>query len=233
MEEGSVFMNKIKLNQQWLELLSSHLKRQEFINLISEINQEYLDGERTYPQPDKIFNALNLTSPGEVKIVILGQDPYHGPGQAMGLSFSVPAELKNPPSLKNIFKELESELGHKSEAELKFNGDLTTWAKQGVLLLNSVLTVKAGKPGSHSRRGWEQFTDGIISELSNNYSGIIFMLWGNYAKQKLSLIDLDKHTVLTAPHPSPFSAHSGFFGCNHFIEANRQLEANGKDEIKW
>ncbi len=223
----------IKLNQEWLELLSSHLNQQQFINLTSEIKQEYLAGEKIYPHPSKIFNALNLTPPGEVKVVILGQDPYHGPGQAMGLSFSVPASVKNPPSLKNIFKELESELGHKSDAEIKHGGDLTNWAEQGVLLLNSVLTVKAGKPGSHSGRGWEQFTDGIISELSNNYSGIIFMLWGNYAKQKLSLIDASRHTVLTAPHPSPFSAHSGFFGCNHFISANQQLEAGGKAEIKW
>ena len=226
-------MNKIKLNQEWLELLSSYLNQQQFINLTSEIKQEYLAGEKIYPYPSKIFNALNLTPPGEVKVVILGQDPYHGPGQAMGLSFSVPASVKNPPSLKNIFKELESELGHKSDAETKYDGDLTSWAEQGVLMLNSVLTVKAGKPGSHSGRGWEQFTDGIISELSDNYRGIIFMLWGNYAKQKLSLIDVDKHTVLTAPHPSPFSAHSGFFGCNHFISANQQLEAGGKVEIKW
>ena len=226
-------MNKIKLNQEWLELLSSHLEQQQFINLTSKIKQEYLAGEKIYPQPGKIFNALNLTPPSEVKVVILGQDPYHGPGQAMGLSFSVPVSVKNPPSLKNIFKELENELGHKSQAELKFNGDLTSWAEQGVLLLNSVLTVKAGKPGSHSGRGWEQFTDAIISELSNNYRGIIFMLWGNYAKQKLSLIDIDKHTVLTAPHPSPFSAHSGFFGCNHFISANQQLKLSDKTEIKW
>ena len=223
----------VKLNQEWLELLSSYLNQQQFINLTSEIKREYLAGEKIYPHPSKIFNALSLTAPGKVKVVILGQDPYHGPGQAMGLSFSVPVSVKNPPSLKNIFKELESELGHKSDAEIKHDGDLTSWAEQGVLLLNSVLTVKAGKPGSHSGRGWEQFTDGIISELSNNYSGIIFMLWGNYAKQKLSLIDASRHTVLTAPHPSPFSAHSGFFGCNHFISANQQLEASGKAEIKW
>jgi uracil-DNA glycosylase len=223
----------IKLNQEWLELLSSYLNQQQFINLTSEIKQEYLAGEKIYPRPDKIFNALKLTPPDKVKVVILGQDPYHGYGQAMGLSFSVPASIKNPPSLKNIFKELESELGHKSDAEIKHDGDLTSWAEQGVLLLNSVLTVKAGKPGSHSGRGWEQFTDGIISELSNNYSGIIFMLWGNYAKQKLSLIDASRHTVLTAPHPSPFSAHSGFFGCNHFISANQQLKLSGKAEIKW
>lgn len=223
----------VKLNQEWLELLSSYLNQQQFINLTSEIKREYLAGEKIYPHPSKIFNALSLTAPGKVKVVILGQDPYHGPGQAMGLSFSVPVSVKNPPSLKNIFKELESELGHKSDAEIKHDGDLTSWAEQGVLLLNSVLTVKAGKPGSHSGRGWEQFTDGIISELSNNYSGIIFMLWGNYAKQKLSLIDASRHTVLTAPHPSPFSAHSGFLGCNHFVSANQKLKLSGKAEIKW
>lgn len=226
-------MADIKFNDQWKQLLANYLGSDQFKATADFIRSEYTYGKKIYPHHNNIFNALNLISPDKVKVIILGQDPYHGPGQAMGLSFSVPASIKNPPSLKNIFKELESELGYKSKAELKFNGDLSCWAKQGVLLLNSVLTVEAGKPGSHAKKGWEDFTDHIISQLSNYKSGLVFMLWGNYAKQKLSLIDEGKHLVLRAPHPSPFSAHSGFFGCDHFIGANRYLKNRSKSVIKW
>ena len=226
-------MAEIKLSSQWQNLLKDYLASDRFRDTTDFARQAYLSSDTIYPHPKNIFRALNLTPPGSVKVVILGQDPYHGAHQAMGLSFSTPPEVKNPPSLQNIFKELESELGHKSDAELKFSGDLTTWAEQGVLLLNSVLTVQAGQAGSHAGKGWEQFTDHIIQRLSEEYSGIIFMLWGNYAKQKLSLIDSTKHLILTAPHPSPFSAHSGFFGCGHFQKANQYLKLNNKEGIEW
>lgn len=226
-------MKEVKLNNHWKQLLANYLDSDQFKATADFVRSEYLSSKKIYPHPKNIFNALNLTVPDQVKVVILGQDPYHGEDQAMGLSFSVPASVKNPPSLQNIFKELESELGHKSAAEHKFNGDLSCWAKQGVLLLNSVLTVEAGKPGSHAKKGWEDFTDHIISQLSESKSGLVFMLWGNYAKQKLSLIDANKHLILTSPHPSPFSAHSGFFGCGHFVQTNRYLKSINKKEIKW
>lgn len=226
-------MVEIKLNKQWKDLLADYLNSDQFQETADFVRGEYLSGKKIYPHPKNVFNALNLTSPDEVKVVILGQDPYHGPNQAMGLSFSVPADVKNPPSLQNIFKELEAELGQKSQAELKFNGDLTNWAEQGVLLLNSVLSVEAGKAGSHSGKGWEEFTDCIISQLSKSQNNLVFMLWGNYAKQKLSLIDQNKHLVLTAAHPSPFSAYSGFFGCKHFVQANQYLKFSQKSAIKW
>lgn len=226
-------MAEIKLKEQWEDLLADYLNTEEFKSTAEFVRGEYLSGKKIYPHPKNIFNALNLTPPDKVKVVILGQDPYHGPGQAMGLSFSVPPEVKNPPSLQNIFKELESELGEKSQAETKFKGDLTSWAEQGVLLLNSVLSVEAGKPGSHAGKGWEAFTDYIISQLSETQDNLVFMLWGNYANKKLSSVDQNKHLVLSAAHPSLFSAHSGFFGCNHFIKANEYLKLNSKQQIKW
>ena len=226
-------MLEIKLKVEWKQLLGDYLDSDKFQDTADFVRQQYLSGKTIYPKSENIFRALNLSAPQNVKVVILGQDPYHGPNQAMGLSFSVPAEVKNPPSLANIFKELEAELGQKSAAELKFKGDLTNWAEQGVLLLNSVLSVEAGKPGSHASQGWEDFTDQIISKLSESQSGLEFMLWGNYAKSKLSLIDGAKHLVLSAPHPSPLSAYSGFFGCNHFVKANDYLKLNNKTEIVW
>lgn len=226
-------MGELKLSVEWKQLLGDYLQSDEFIKTSDFARERYLSGDKIYPLPQNVFQALNLSNPQDVRVIILGQDPYHGAGQAMGLSFSVPADVKNPPSLQNIFKELEDELGQKSEAELKFSGDLTNWAKQGVLLLNSVLTVEAGKAGSHAGKGWEQFTDQIIKRLSARQEGIVFMLWGNYAKQKLSLIDQRKHLVLSSSHPSPFSAHSGFFGCGHFKKANTYLKLKGKEEIKW
>ncbi len=226
-------MLEIKLKVEWKQLLGDYLYSDNFQATVDFVRQEYLSGKTIYPKSENIFRALNLTAPQNVKVIILGQDPYHGPNQAMGLSFSVLAEVKNPPSLTNIFKELEAELGQKSSAELEGGGDLTNWAEQGVLLLNSVLSVEAGKPGSHAGQGWEDFTDQIISKLSESQSGLVFMLWGNYAKSKLSLIDGAKHLVLSAPHPSPLSAYSGFFGCSHFVKANNYLKLNNKTEIVW
>lgn len=224
---------KVEIKQSWLKILKNFFEAESFKDLMDFVRTEYLAGKVIYPEPENIFKALTLTPFDEVKVVILGQDPYHGDGQAMGLSFSVPEEVRNPPSLRNIFKELEVELGEKSEAEVKFNGDLSCWAKQGVLLLNSVLTVETGKPGSHSKKGWEDFTDQVIKKISERKKGVVFMLWGNYAKQKLNLIDADKHLVLMSPHPSPFSAHTGFFGSDHFIKANQWLESKGKKKIEW
>ena len=175
-----------------------------------------------------IFKAFNLTPLDQVKVVILGQDPYHGAGQAMGLSFSVPDGIPAPPSLKNIFKEIESELG----VRMSGRPNLESWAKQGVLLLNSVLTVEASKPTSHSNIGWQRFTDAVIRCISDNCDGIIFLLWGNYAKSKRELIDSSRHYVLEAAHPSPL-ARGAFFGCGHFSETNRILTREGKTPINW
>ena len=224
---------KVEIKQSWLKILKNFFEAESFKDLMDFVRTEYLAGKVIYPEPENIFKALNLTPFDKVEVVILGQDPYHGDGQAMGLSFSVPEEVRNPPSLRNIFKELEAELGKKSEAEVKFNGDLSCWAKQGVLLLNSVLTVETGKPGSHSKKGWEDFTDQGIKMFSEVIVGVVFILWGHYAKQKLNLIDADKHLVLMSPHPSPFSAHTGFFGSDHFIKANQWLESKGKKKIEW
>lgn len=183
-----------------------------------------------YPHPKNIFAALSSCPVEEVKVVILGQDPYHGLGQAHGLSFSVQDWVKLPPSLQNIYKELKLEY---PEFEIPNSGNLTHWAEQGVLLLNSILTVEAGKPASHSKIGWETFTDSIISKLSQEREGLIFLLWGNFARSKKVLIDTQKHFVLEAPHPSPFSAHSGFFGCGHFKKVNEILKERAEKEIIW
>jgi len=182
-----------------------------------------------YPPGNLIFNAFNLTPFDEVKVVIIGQDPYHEPGQAHGLCFSVQPGTKFPPSLMNIFQELQSDLGIPTPQ----NGNLENWARQGVLLLNATLTVRAHQAGSHQRRGWETFTDAAISALSAKRSGIVFLLWGSYAQQKIQLIDASKHFILTAPHPSPLSAFRGFFGCRHFSQANELLARSGQTPIDW
>lgn len=181
-----------------------------------------------YPAEKYIFNSLNYTALNSVKIVILGQDPYHGEGQAHGLAFSVPCGKPAPPSLKNIFKELNDDLGIKRDKT-----DLTDWAKQGVLLLNSVLTVESGRPNSHIHIGWQAFTDAIIRTISDKRKHVVFMLWGAYAQSKKHLINADKHLILTAPHPSPLSAYRGFFGCKHFSKANEYLKIHGLTPIKW
>tara|TARA_R110001583_G_scaffold48568_4_gene152179 strand:- start:1043 stop:1792 length:750 start_codon:yes stop_codon:yes gene_type:complete len=182
-----------------------------------------------YPQPDEVFNALNYTPLDQIKVVILGQDPYHGPDQAHGLSFSVKPGVKIPPSLANIYKELHSDVGVTAVDQ----GNLEYWARQGVLLLNSVLTVRQGSANSHQGRGWELFTDRIIHLLNERYEGLVFMLWGSYAQKKGAFIDTERHCVLTAPHPSPLSAYRGFFGCAHFSKANAYLQTRGQAKIDW
>jgi uracil-DNA glycosylase len=187
------------------------------------------NGAVIYPPGDKIFNALNSTPFDLVKVAMLGQDPYHGPGQAHGLCFSVPEGVQIPPSLVNIYKEIASDLG----GQLPASGNLQHWAEQGVLLLNAVLTVERGRAGAHQGKGWEQFTDRVVTELNRSGNGIVFMLWGSYAQKKGAHIDRDRHLVLTAPHPSPLSAHRGFFGCRHFSKANSWLEKQGREPILW
>jgi len=182
-----------------------------------------------YPPKEQIFRALKLTPFENIKVVILGQDPYHGEGQANGLAFSVNKGIKVPPSLRNIYKELESDLNIKSP----LHGDLTSWAKQGVLLLNSVLTVEKDNPGSHKNIGWEEYTDSLIKEISDKKKNIVFILWGKYAESKKSLIDEKKHFIISSPHPSPFSARKGFFGSKPFSRTNSYLKIKGKKEIDW
>lgn len=186
-------------------------------------------GKTLFPSEPLVFNALNSTPLANVKVVILGQDPYHGPGQAHGLCFSVAQGVPPPPSLKNIFKEIHQDLG----LPIPDHGCLQSWAAQGVLLLNATLTVEQHNAGSHQRRGWERFTDRIIEQLSSHCDGIVFLLWGSYAQKKSLLIDERKHKILKAPHPSPLSAHRGFFGCKHFSQANAWLEAQGETPVDW
>lgn len=219
----------VKIDPTWLEVLRPQFESPYFAQL-----KEFLVAERQqytcYPRGGDIFAAFDTTPFDRVKVVILGQDPYHEPGQAMGLCFSVPQGIAVPPSLVNIIKEINSDLG----LNLPFDhGDLRGWAEQGVLLLNATLTVRAHQAGSHQHHGWEQFTDAAISALSAQRSGIVFLLWGSYAIAKKPLVDLARHHVLTAPHPSPLSAYRGFFGCRHFSQANAILTAQGQTPIDW
>jgi uracil-DNA glycosylase len=193
--------------------------------LVSELQA----GRRFYPPADRVFNAFALTQFDDVCVVILGQDPYHGPGQAMGLCFSVPAGVPLPPSLRNIYDELQKDVGIPRPS----SGDLTPWAERGVLLLNAVLTVAPGQAASHGGKGWERFTDRAIRELSERRDGIVFLLWGRYAQQKGAIVDATRHHVLAAPHPSPLSASNGFFGCCHFSQANALLAASGREPLDW
>jgi len=217
------------MHPSWLEVLAQELEQPHMHELRSFLVSEVAAGRRFYPPADRVFNALALTPFDDVRVVILGQDPYHGAGQAMGLCFSVPPGVPAPPSLQNIHKELETDLGVPRPS----SGDLTPWAERGVLLLNAVLTVAPGKPASHAGRGWEQFTDRAIRELSERRDGLVFLLWGRYAQQKGAIVDPARHHVLTAPHPSPYSAASGFFGCRHFSRANALLEAGGASALDW
>lgn len=204
-------------------------KDQEYYRkLLSFIDLEYKN-ERCFPSRDNIFKAMELVPYNDVKVVILGQDPYHGEGQAMGLSFSVPDKVKIPPSLRNIFKELQNEFGY----SIPDTGDLTPWAKQGVLLLNSVLTVRSHSPASHAGRGWEIYTDHILEELNKKEDPVVFILWGRYARGKKEIVTNTRHLVLEAAHPSPFSANSGFFGCGHFKKCNDFLEMHGISPVDW
>ena len=220
---------EVKIDPSWKEHLASEFEQPYFAELVAFVKEEYKKGT-VYPPPKEIFRAFDLCPFDTVKVVILGQDPYHGPKQANGLAFAVEDGVSVPPSLQNIFKEIESDLGvplvHRS-------GDLTRWATQGVLLLNATLTVRARSAGSHQGQGWERFTDAAIAALSRERENLVFMLWGNYAKQKGAHIDRTKHLVLEAPHPSPFSAASGFFGSKHFSKANAYLAAHGETPIDW
>ena len=219
---------EVKIEQSWKNALAGEFDKPYFASLVRFLREEMAAGKRIYPPGSQIFNAFALTPLHNLKVVILGQDPYHGPGQAHGLSFSVPAGVPAPPSLKNIFKEIESDLG------VRMSGypNLEKWAMQGVLLLNAVLTVRSGEAASHSRIGWEEFTDAVIRHISENCEGVVFMLWGNFARSKSVLIDRSRHHVLEAAHPSPL-ARGAFFGCRHFSKANSLLSAAGKSPIDW
>ena len=216
------------LGVSWFNLLAKEFEKSYMKDLSIFLNSEVKEGKEIYPKGNEMFLSLNLTPYDEVKVVIIGQDPYHGPGQAHGLSFSVPEGVKIPPSLHNIFLELKEDLN----ISIPQNGFLSNWAQQGVLLLNSVLSVERGKPGSHSLKGWEKFTDKIIS-LLNNKEHIVFMLWGNYAAQKGREIDASKHLVLKSAHPSPLSSHKGFFGNKHFSKCNKFLDTKGIEPVDW
>jgi uracil-DNA glycosylase len=251
-------MKSIQMEPSWKAVLSDEFEKPYFEELAQFLKNEYLASKNTetgaetekitgdgaskgdtrssnvghaaiYPKTKDMFRVFEMCPFGKVKVVILGQDPYHGAGQANGLCFAVNSGIALPPSLKNIFKEIESDLGYAATPD----GDLARWAKQGVLLLNSTLTVRASQPGSHQKKGWEEFTDAAIRELSERREKIVFLLWGNYAKQKGAEIDRSKHLVLETTHPSPFSVHNGFFGCRHFSKTNEYLRAHGLGEIDW
>ena len=219
----------IALEAGWLSYLEPEFKADYMIRLRQFLIDEKLRGASIFPPGNLIFNALNSTPLEKVAVVILGQDPYHGPGQAHGLSFSVPQGVPIPPSLQNIYKELQDDLGLTPPP----HGNLSSWARQGVLLLNAVLTVEAHKAGSHQGKGWEQFTDRVVSVINENLHGVVFMLWGSYAQKKGAVIDRGRHLVLTAPHPSPLSAYRGFLGCRHFSLCNEYLLSQGKQPIDF
>ncbi|MBQ9462149.1 MAG: uracil-DNA glycosylase [Bacteroidales bacterium] len=221
-------MVNVKIEESWKEALAPEFEKPYFAQLVSRLHAEKAAGALIFPPGPQIFKAFELCPLDKTKVVILGQDPYHGYGQAMGLSFSVPDTVPAPPSLKNIFKEIEDDLGVKMSG----NPNLEPWAKQGVLLLNAVLTVRAGEPTSHAGIGWQNFTDAVIRCISERCDGVVFMLWGNYARSKAPLIDSQKHFVLQAAHPSPL-ARGAFFGCRHFSQANAILRSEGKAVIDW
>lgn len=218
----------VRIEKSWGEALSAEWDKDYFRELARKLHEEKDRGIVIYPPGSKIFRAFDLCPLDAVKVVILGQDPYHGAGQAMGLSFSVPEGIAAPPSLKNIFKEIESDLG----IRMSGSPDLEPWARQGVLLLNSVLTVRAGVAASHAGLGWQNFTDAVIKLISERCEGVVFMLWGNYARSKAGLIDSNRHLVLQAAHPSPL-ARGAFFGCRHFSQANAYLIRTGRSPINW
>ena len=218
----------VKITSEWDEFLSEEFASKEYLALREFLKTEY-STKTIYPSMFDIFNSMKITPLKDVKVVILGQDPYHEEGQAMGLSFSVPKGEVIPPSLKNIYKEIYAELG----IAPKDHGDLTGWAEQGVLLLNAVLTVRAHQANSHKGKGWEAFTDSIIQKISQHKEHVVFMLWGGNARSKKPLIDKNKHLILECAHPSPLSAYNGFFGCGHFIKANEYLNINGRKPIDW
>jgi len=217
-----------QIEESWKAILANEFDKpyfQELKAFLVEERKKYI----VYPSGQNVFNAFAYTPFDSVKVVLLGQDPYHGPRQAHGLSFSVPGGLKPPPSLANIFKELQTDIG----MPIPTSGNLESWAKQGVLLLNATLSVRANEAGSHQKKGWEQFTDTVIKILSEQKCGIIFLLWGRFAQDKAQLIDVSKHHILKAAHPSPFSAYNGFMGCKHFSKTNEILKSNGFEPINW
>ena len=219
----------IDLNAEWLDQVQGEFDQPYMQQLSEFLRNEKSNGKVIYPAGNNIFAALNTTPLSNVKVVILGQDPYHGPDQAHGLSFSVPHGIAMPPSLLNIHKELATDLG----CQMPPHGNLMQWAEQGVLLLNSVLTVEQAQAASHRGKGWEQFTDCLISTINQQRQGVVFLLWGAYAQKKGAVIDRSRHLILEAPHPSPLSAHRGFFGCRHFSRANTYLEQSGQSPINW
>lgn len=218
----------VKIEQSWKEVLQREFEQDYFCNLVAFVKQEYASG-MVFPPGNEIFAAFDATPFDRVKVVIIGQDPYHGERQANGLCFSVADGIQFPPSLQNIFKEIHDDIG----TEIPTSGDLTRWAKQGVLLLNATLTVRAHCAGSHQGKGWEIFTDAVIRHLAENREHLVFMLWGSYAIKKGAFIDRNRHCVLTSPHPSPLSAYRGFFGNHHFSKANAYLQSHSIEPIKW
>lgn len=220
---------EIQMESGWKHHLQTEFKQPYMLKLRKFLVNEIKNKRRIFPRPDEYFQALNWTPFDKVRVCILGQDPYHGPNQAHGLCFSVKPHIPIPPSLKNIFSELKKDLG----MSYPQHGFLGAWARQGVLLLNSVLTVQEGRAGSHQNQGWEEFTDRILSLLNEHYEGLVFMLWGSYAFRKGQFLDEKKHLVLKAPHPSPLSAQRGFFGCSHFSKTNEYLQSVGKNPIDW
>ncbi len=219
---------EIKMAPSWKARLQPEFEKPYFESLIRFVKEEYAT-QTVYPPGSKIFNAFDACPFDNVKVVLLGQDPYHGPGQAHGLAFSVNEGVTSPPSLVNIFKEIKNDLGK----PVPKSGNLMRWAEQGVLLLNATLTVRANTPGSHQKKGWEEFTDAAIKAVSDEKQNVVFMLWGAYAQKKGAIIDAGKHLVLKAAHPSPFAADKGFFGCKHFSKANAYLAGQGLPEIEW
>ncbi|MDP5171696.1 MAG: uracil-DNA glycosylase [Bacteroidia bacterium] len=221
--------DSVSIESGWKQALYDDFAKLSFQQLKTFLKEEASSGKFIYPPGKLIFNAFNTTPFDSVKVVILGQDPYHGPGQAHGLSFSVPEGVAIPPSLRNMYQELQQDVG----LTIPAHGNLQKWAEQGVLLLNSMLTVEAGQPGSHQGKGWEEFTTAAMYALSQQKSGVVFMLWGKYAQEKGAIIDANRHLVLKAAHPSPFSAYRGFMGCGHFSQANAYLVSQGKSPIDW
>jgi uracil-DNA glycosylase len=219
----------VKIEPSWKEELKHEFTKPYFLQVASHLKTERATGATIYPPGSLIFNAFNQTPFDQLKVVILGQDPYHGPGQAHGLSFSVPDGINPPPSLMNIYKELHTDIG----LPIPKTGNLTRWAQQGVLLLNAVLTVRANEPASHAKIGWMDFTNAVIKQVSASKKGIVFLLWGRFAQEKQVLVDETRHVVLKAAHPSPFSADKGFFGCKHFSRTNELLRMQGLPPIDW
>jgi len=222
----------VALEASWQSLLGDQFDQPYMESLREFLLAEKRAGKRIYPPGPQMFTAMDLVPVEQVRVVIIGQDPYHGPNQAMGLSFSVPKDQPLPPSLRNMYTEIQQDLGQPFDLG-QASGDLTHWAEQGVLLLNAVLSVEHAQAASHQGKGWEQFTDALVQRLSNRREGLIFMLWGSYAQKKAAQVAADRHHLLKAPHPSPLSAHRGFFGCRHFSEANRLLQQQGQAPIQW